>query len=83
MSGAMSVLPAPVSGVLALPPLGSPPVEPLLLEPHAATPSASAAQQATASIGLREITGWVSFVSCREESPSARWSACYGTVADL
>jgi hypothetical protein len=59
MSGAMSVLPAPVSGVLA-PPL-DPPLVVSLLEPHAATPSASTPQHATASIDLREIT-WLSLL---------------------
>src|SRR3954451_12298509 len=54
MSGATNVLPAPVIGP---PDDADPPLESALLEePHAATPSAIAPQDATASIDLREIT---------------------------
>src|SRR6476619_585233 len=72
----MNVLPAPVTG---------PELEPesLELEPHAATPSASAPQQKAASIDLREITSFDSFVVVRGSVPArlqtpvtGRWPTC-------
>jgi hypothetical protein len=76
ISGAISVLPAPVRG---------PELELELeeLEPQAATPRAITPQAKMASMDLREITSLDSFVSCHAEAPSGPVRTCCRRVADL